>query len=671
MKSANAIKYRPDIDGLRAVAVMSVVAFHAFPDWIKGGFIGVDVFFVISGFLISTLIFQGIESNTFRYRDFYVKRIKRIFPALAVILFACLVFCFVAAAPDEIRLIGKHMAGGAFSISNLLLSRESGYFDISSNLKPLLHLWSLGVEEQYYILWPLMVVVLFKRLRSILPIILILLIMSFFLNVWFIKSKPSLVFYLPVTRGWELLIGALLAYVMVFNQGIVEWLQQRLPQQSIVSLKCHDILSCLGATLIIISLLLLNKNNLFPGWLALLPTVGSFLIISAGPYAWINEKILACRIFVFFGVISYPLYLWHWPLLVFPRIIQGEELPVLTRSLVVLISIFLAWTTYKFIEKPIRYGKQTTVKPILLISFVATIGLSGAYLYKATSVPFFYFFGKNTSMFNDLVYDTKNIYQQCPAVLINARPTLGYCSSSSAKTPTAIVFGDSHADHIFPGIIKVDTKHSWLLAGNASCPPVTGVSVQADVPECEKRSETVLNYIKGTDSLQTVVLSFFGSYAQNINFAADHVANNLGPAATHISVKGTSTLNKMELFWYGIENTVASLEQSGKKIIVVLDIPELPFFPRDCLLRPFRNNKNTRCSVSRKLVLNRQDQLRINLSKLQKNHPEVKIFDPLDFLCDAENCYAKLNDRLIYRDSHHLSIRGSELFAKHFISWLS
>lgn len=667
MASGTNIKYRPDIDGLRAIAVLSVVGFHAFPDWVQGGFIGVDVFFVISGFLISTLIFQGIEQKTFSYMHFYSRRIKRLFPALIIMLIGCLFFCWLLALPSEMKLIGKHIAGGALSISNLILARESGYFDVHSNLKPLLHLWSLGVEEQYYLIWPLLVSVIFKRLRRFLPIFLFLLILSFFLNVYFIKTYPSRVFYFPITRAWELLIGALIAYMAVFHSGIVNLIRQRLPLGSILSLRCHELLAWLGAILVFFALFLLNKNDIFPGWVALLPTVGAFMIISAGPTAWFNQTILANRLLVFIGVISYPIYLWHWPLLVFTRIIRGEDLPIIIRTEIIIVSFILAWLTYKLVEKPIQSGKVAGT-PILLLISVALIGILGIYTSNLTVNML----GDHSKLYNDLVYNDKALhYQTCPSDLKNANPKLKYCSASSAITPTAVVFGDSHADHLFPGISKFDIKHGWLLAGNPMCPPVNGILVEANVPLCQKKSENILKYIESNDTIQTVVLSFFGGYFKNKDFSADHIQNHNGPSIVRMSINGNQTLNKTQVFWYGLNNTITALERAGKKIVIVADVPELPFFPKNCLSRPLKYNTLKDCFVSKQIVLDRQAQLRKGLNQIKQHHPDLRIFDPADFLCDQKNCYAKINGVLVYRDSHHLSIRGSELFARHFFSWLS
>ena len=208
-------KYRPDIDGLRAVAVLSVVAFHAFPEWIKGGFIGVDVFFVISGFLISTIIFENLDRGTFSFAEFYARRIKRIFPALIFVLSACLIFGWLSLLPEELNQLGKHILGGAGFVSNLVLWSESGYFDNSAETKPLLHLWSLGIEEQFYIVWPFLVWAAWKRKLNLFYVTLSLLVASFASNIWLIQANPVATFYSPLTRFWELLCGSLLALYVI------------------------------------------------------------------------------------------------------------------------------------------------------------------------------------------------------------------------------------------------------------------------------------------------------------------------------------------------------------------------------------------------------------------------------------------------------------------------
>jgi peptidoglycan/LPS O-acetylase OafA/YrhL len=213
-------KYRPDIDGLRAVAVLAVVAFHAFPSWAKGGFIGVDVFFVISGYLISIIIFENLERGTFSFTEFYARRIRRIFPALLLVLIVCLTIGWFTLLADEYKQLGKHTVAGAGFISNFILWNEAGYFDNSAETKPLLHLWSLGVEEQFYIFWPLLLWFAWKHKFSLLTLTILVALASFVLNIKGIKHDMVATFYSPQTRFWELLCGSLLSWITVYKKDV-------------------------------------------------------------------------------------------------------------------------------------------------------------------------------------------------------------------------------------------------------------------------------------------------------------------------------------------------------------------------------------------------------------------------------------------------------------------
>ncbi|MEZ5488290.1 MAG: acyltransferase [Steroidobacteraceae bacterium] len=228
-------KYRPDVDGLRAIAVLSVLVYHAFPDLLPGGFVGVDIFFVISGFLISGIILTRIQAGTFTFADFYARRIRRIFPALAAVLVACLLAGWLILFPVDYERLGGHVLAGAAFVSNLVLWRESGYFDTSSELKPLLHLWSLGVEEQFYLIWPVLLVLAARFLHRILWAIVAVALLSFAANLLLVGSHASAAFYLPITRFWELMLGSMLAYAQVFSTplGCASGPQQ--PTRSVIS----------------------------------------------------------------------------------------------------------------------------------------------------------------------------------------------------------------------------------------------------------------------------------------------------------------------------------------------------------------------------------------------------------------------------------------------------
>lgn len=373
-------EYRPDIDGLRAVAVLAVVIFHAFPSSLKGGFIGVDIFFVISGFLISTIIYKGLQTGTFSFADFYSRRIRRIFPALLVVISSTFAFGFFILSADEFSRLGKLVAAGIGFVANLVLWSEAGYFDAETATKPLLHLWSLGIEEQFYVVWPLLLLFAWKRKFKLLAVISIALALSFISNILGIRNDPVATFYSPLTRMWELLFGGLLAWVMVFRKESFTCFNSKmnayLSSMNFINKTRYErlfpnLLSTTGIILFLIGFLEISEESYFPGFWALMPTFGTVLIIMAGTEAWINKKILSNKVAVWFGLISYPLYLWHWPLLSYGRIFYDKTPPSGFRWIAILLSILLAWLTVKYIEKPLRYSKKKTRSKVIYLSSFA------------------------------------------------------------------------------------------------------------------------------------------------------------------------------------------------------------------------------------------------------------------------------------------------------------
>jgi peptidoglycan/LPS O-acetylase OafA/YrhL len=359
------VKYRPDIDGLRAVAIGAVVGFHAFPNHFKGGFVGVDVFFVISGFLISGIILDDLERGRFSYLHFYTRRIRRIFPVLLAVSAMVLAFGWYALLPDEFRALGKHLAAGAGFVSNLAFWQEAGYFDRASDTKPLLHLWSLGVEEQFYILWPLVLGLLGSRTRHFVLIAGAVGIASFAINIALVGSNQPSAFYLPAARFWELMIGGVLAH-LTMSRPI--WLD------SYGNLRCAA-----GLLLIAVPIFAMTKDAAFPGYWALLPTFGSALVISGN--GWINRQVLGNRLMVGIGLISYSLYLWHWPALVFAKLVRGWVLTPTERIEAVALSVVLATATYWTIEKPFRRHTEPRIAGRLAASMAAVAIVGGVAFY--------------------------------------------------------------------------------------------------------------------------------------------------------------------------------------------------------------------------------------------------------------------------------------------------
>jgi len=383
--------YRSEIDGLRAFAVLSVVAFHAFPSWLKGGFIGVDIFFVISGFLITSHIFENLDKGQFSFTDFFSRRIRRIFPALILVMASSLAFGWLALLADEFAQLGKHVASGAAFITNFILVDESGYFDNAAETKPMLHLWSLAVEEQFYIVWPLVLWLAWKRKFNLLTITILVTVISFYLNFRFVKLHPTETFFWPVGRFWELLSGSILAWLILYKSEVLNrlrlWIDKFLVR--VIHSKeveadgstTSNLMSFFGLLLLAYGVIRINESLSFPSKWALIPVLGAVLIIASGSKAWLNRIFLMNPIAVWFGLISYPLYLWHWPILSFLQIVEGEMPHRDARILAVLLAILLAWLTLKLVESPIRFGYlKRKLNAIVVAVILFSVGGVGYYV---------------------------------------------------------------------------------------------------------------------------------------------------------------------------------------------------------------------------------------------------------------------------------------------------
>lgn len=444
----NHLKYRPDIDGLRAIAVLIVVGFHAFPEWLPGGYIGVDVFFVISGFLISSILLENLESNTFSLNDFYTRRINRIFPALLSIFTALLVLGWFFFIPEDYEKLGKHIFAGAAFVSNFVSLSEFGYFDEAAEFKPLLHLWSLGIEEQFYIVWPIILWCAWRLKISLRLLLVVLIACSFSLNIYRSGYNTIFAFFAPQTRAWELLFGASLGYFSLRNKPLIQRLRQL--DQSVLTL--------MGLTFLIFGCFVLNRQSQFPGWWALLPTLGATLIIAGGYHSWLNRLVLATKPLVTIGLISYPLYLWHWSLLSFFNVILGHIPSIFIRTALVLISFGLAWLTYRFIETPVRNvksSKSITQILMILMVFVACIGL---YIFKFSG-----FVGQT----NQPKLKASMALEDC-AAQFNAGKLCVFGNKNAAKT--ILLYGDSHAEHLTTALNQTfGQDYRIIFAYHAGC----------------------------------------------------------------------------------------------------------------------------------------------------------------------------------------------------------
>jgi peptidoglycan/LPS O-acetylase OafA/YrhL len=475
MLSQPSDRYRPDIDGLRAIAVMLVVNFHAFPEAMPGGFIGVDIFFVISGFLITGIIVRELDQQGFSLVGFYNRRIRRIFPALIVVLCATLVLGWLWMLPAAYAQLSADVFASAAFFANIALLLQSGYFDIESGKKPLLHLWSLGIEEQFYLFWPLILMLVARLRLSLLATASVIALTSFVLNVALIGSNPVATFYLPFTRAWELLAGAVLA---------CSWSQ--LSQTSAAS----NLRASVGLVLLALAATVLDTKSAFPGWWALLPVAGGALLLSA-PAAWFGRSVLASRPLVWIGLISYPLYLWHWPLLVFFGIIKFGPLTLLERGLVVAVSFALAWLTYRFVETPFRSGRPNPLKIVGLGAGMVLVAAAGAVVVQGRGFDF-RLPPEIRQMANVPTQASQWRVHEC---LLDLSREMSFADScvDRDRRPLVLVWGDSTAAALLPGLRKAQETRDFGIAQftSSSCPPALNTDV-ASTPNCRAINDKVL-----------------------------------------------------------------------------------------------------------------------------------------------------------------------------------
>ena len=632
--------YRPDIDGLRAIAVLCVVIFHAFPNSLKSGFIGVDIFFVISGYLISSIIFENMDRGSFSFGSFYGRRIKRIFPALTLVLLSCLVFGWFGLLGDEFKQLGKHMAAGAGFVSNFYLWQEVGYFNNAAETKPLLHLWSLAIEEQFYIFWPLLVWLTWKRKTLFLVVFGTLLLGSFAYNVYWVRPDPTATFYSPATRIWELLMGVLLAYFSLQNRpnGAVDSTATSSWQNS---KKLRQVASTVGVLLLVFGLYKIDKGRPFPGTWAVFPVLGSFLLIFAGPQAWFNRFVLSNRVLVWVGLISFPLYLWHWPILSFMRIVESGAPSSYFRNMAVLASITLAWATYYFVEKPIRANGKSSLKIAVLSVCVALLGLTGYVIYQNNGIA-----SRAAAQING-VNSWDNLTFAKPCTFITNGPNHDdWCNIGNApeKSPTTLLIGDSVGNNFAPMLQAFSEQNAgsgfvFRQMGRGLCHGFPEIAYE----NCQELVQATRIYIEKTPSIDTVILAanwplYFNGF--------DRV--------------GSAPVSAQQ-FKTAFEKNVAYYQGLGKRVIVFLT-PPVGVSPRACLTRPLRLTDKSNCNLALKDAKLNDGAYRAYFEPYLKSR-KIDTFDPFKYMCNGETC--KINDgvRIYYVDHEHFSIFGGQFLA--------
>jgi len=658
-------KYRADIDGLRAIAVLAVVGFHAFPGLIRGGFVGVDVFFVISGFLISTIVFESLDRGVFSFGEFYARRIKRIFPALLLVLIASFAFGWFALLADEYKQLGKHMAAGAGFVSNFALWNEAGYFDHSAEVKPLLHLWSLGIEEQFYIVWPFLLWLAWKRKINLFTVAVLVAAVSFYLNLKGVNKDATATFYSPQTRFWELLCGSLLAWLTLYKKEAFGRLKLKLDtwlcavlyreQPANNGKTFADLLSVIGFLLLVAGFWRINNETAFPGKWALAPVLGAVLMIAAGSQAWFNRFVLSNKILVWFGLISFPLYLWHWPILSFLRIMESDVPGRGIRIAAVLLSVALAWLTYKFVERPIRLGKDENKKLYVLITLMVACGVTGYSTYKADGFEFRDGLHK-TASFVELTKEYPHMPYRNEAC-DTSHPELKvlfFCLISKQSPPEVLILGDSHSNQYYKSLARKLPDTSVMNLGTQRCLPFSSATHRV-TNDCAPKIAAALTFVTETTSIKTIYLAGYWSSLASGGFVVEN--ENYRQPRTLTDKDASSFVDAGEKF-------LAELAKSGKEIIFLNDAPDLDFNIRTCFdSRPLvLGQKKIRevCGISSSGFKERYKIYADTLAKITASAPSVKIYSPVDLFCDDELCKATLNGKPLYYNSDHLTVFGAD-----------
>jgi len=635
--------YRPDIDGLRALAVLGVLIYHAFPTLMTGGFIGVDVFFVISGFIISSNLYKELESGRFSFASFYKRRIRRIFPALILIFAFVLVFGWYALFANEYDALSKHVLYGAGFAANFGYFTESGYFDVDAITKPLLHLWSLGIEEQFYFVWPIVLVIAWRLRANVYGVLISLLVLSFWSSIHLIKQDQVAAFYLPYSRFWELALGALLAAHSHFHPNqLIKLKRHRIGGVGVASLASLAGLMCIG-----VGYFYAKENLDFPGYWALLPTLGCGLVIFAGVESWWNRRVLANRVFVAVGLISFPLYLWHWPLLSFAHVVLGGIPPAWIRGSIVVASLVLAWLTFRFVERPLRYGGGKG-KTFALVASMLVIVAFGAAVFSGNGLP-------NRSI--EVAQEEANLQMVGPTwkytkndLCVSLYPdTFRYfCSQEREGAPTLILMGNSYANHLYGGLVEDKRFSRQNVLSYGSCQP-GGYPI-----DCETQ-ETI---IKNNPSIKFAILSSLWPRLDERGTLVDMFTEAELPGGANFAATYVKFLDEKLSF----------LKAQGVQAVIFSPKPEVMYDIRTCFTRPFGAPANT-CRVLQSEVDKQQAGIDAVIEEVHRLHPDVPVFQQNPLFCDSGECRLVKDGMPLLRDFRHYSEFGSRQIIALFAEW--
>ena len=636
------MKYRAEIDGLRALAVLPVILFHAGFEWFSGGYVGVDVFFVISGYLITSIIISEMVEKKFSIINFYERRARRILPALFFVMAISLPFAWLWLSPSDLKDFGQSLIAVSTFSSNILFWSESGYFDTAAELKPLLHTWSLAVEEQYYILFPI-----FLMLTWPLGIkwILILLSIVFFISLgvaqWGAYNSPSAAFFLLPTRGWELLIGVFAAIYLKNNTHFK-------------SNSLNQVLSLLGFGMIVYSIIAFDKTTPFPSLYALIPTVGTGLLILCSVPKTLIHKLLSLKFISGIGLISYSAYLWHQPLLAFARHRFLGEISELILITLCLISMALAWFSWKFIEAPFRNKKIFTRKKVFLFSMVCVVIFTSLGLL----LHFKNGYGDRVKFTEELVNSFERpALENCFDTPFNHSAEQWGCTLGRGDGEiNFILFGDSHSLSL-KTLIDEKAKEKGIkvfYTGSSGCLPFISIHPQRNDQyrnNCNLLNKRVFELAKNSD-LDGIILSARWSYYTygDYNFRGAQLVSDMPEGPFNLK-------HSIDTFSNALGVTTDNFNSIGVPIHLITQPPHQKYSPQSVYFSIFKGFGSIESFSVKRTDFDKLNEIPINA--FYKYESNINIYNITDLYCDEFLCLIGEKEKSFYYDNNHLSSDGA------------
>ena len=636
------MKYRAEIDGLRALAVIPVILFHAGFELFSGGFVGVDVFFVISGYLITTILIEDIENKRFSIVNFYERRARRILPALFFVMLVCIPFAWMWMLPNQLKDFSQSLVAVSLFASNILFWRESGYFDAAAEEKPLLHTWSLAVEEQYYVLFPIFLILAWRFGKNrVFWMIVGMAAISLLLSEWGWRNKATANFYLAPTRAWELFAGSIAAFV-VKKHGVQK----------------HNLLALAGLAAIIFSIFFYDEATPFPSVYTLVPVVGVVLLVLYADEETFAAKLLSIKGCVGIGLISYSAYLWHQPLFAFFRLRTYYEPDINQKLALVVVAFLLAAISWKFIESPFR---NRTVKiswllapAVIIMGFALLIMQRAESFYTNEQLEYLEEARARTPNRNDCLSPYSGNRQPCIFGDINSPPKIA-------------VLGDSHAITLAYtlGLELEEQTSSLTFFGYTHCPPLLGVSPIAYKNDCSSYYESSFAEIAAQDSIKAVImLARWPIYYHGTYFHNPGIGTETGVDPT-VGLSDEA-IERTQGFMDSLGQSISLLQEAGKTVYFITTIPEVGvdvvnFYWKQRFL--YGNSK--RLLTPRDLVEERD--LFLDDFLASRTSSQLMIFEAKDVFCGNMFCNTDAGYQPIYYDENHLNLTGMRILVENLL----